>query len=485
MPPRLVRRRPLMERITSALNPWDFFLWLSEEIETRELGSKSLGTQLGLALNFVFIIARANGAYSTSSGDDIFGESNSDSPGWLSYFAWSVSWELAAFSIWNFFYTFWRSRSYRFFEADVEQPVGTPSAQRVRVQASPATSSPLRIFSDLVGESESAESRAHPDRTQDVWELRLWDPLPASLQLVCLFSPLHVLIYMLALPLRPLDPQPSVTVFKCLVEQVAISVMLMAFESAFCRQKKDAALVQKEVMKEYDTKFVHPLLQPPVVRDVGTQCGEDEEGNEWEDIQTWTPKTLIRRRFQTRPNQNYAKHFDPEGGGYAPPSRSQSPPVFTPISNRPKQPELSQSVLKPRPSPLRQSMATSRTPRLSPEKPTMMNTGTSTGMNYGGNLGVYSHAESPLKKAASIGDIRGGANPFSPRNSRELAALEQRDQAERMIRRSSPVKENRRSGLASTLQFDGPADEEPESSPNPFSQMGRHRGRYERFPSRW
>lgn len=81
--PRLVRRRPLSERIKSALNPWDFFLWLSEEIETRDIGSKSLGTQLGVGLNFVFLLARANGAYSTSSYDDVFSDVNGS--GWLSY----------------------------------------------------------------------------------------------------------------------------------------------------------------------------------------------------------------------------------------------------------------------------------------------------------------------------------------------------------------------------------------------------------------
>lgn len=392
-------------------------------------------------------------------------------------------WDLVAFSIWNLFFTFWRSRAYRFFEADVEQPLNTPSAHRVRVQSSPASSSPLRILRDLAG--ESAESRAHPDRTRDVWELRMWDPVPASLQLVCLFSPLHVLIYMMALPLTPLDPQPSVTVFKCLFQQVAISGLLLAMKSAFNRQKKDAELVKGEVMKEYDNKYVHPRLNPPVVRDVGTQCGEDEDGNEWEDIQTGTPTTLLRRRFQTHPNQNYAKHFDPEGSGYAPPSGSPSPAVFTPVNNRPKQPELFQSAPMTRPSPLRQGMVASKTPRLSPEKPTMTNSGTSTSTHYGGSLGVYSHAESPLKKAASIADIRGGGNPFSPRNSRELAAREQKDQAERMIRRSSPVKERRPSGLASSMQLDGQVSEEPESSPNPFANMGRHRGRYERFPSRW
>lgn len=80
--PRIVRRRPLAERIAAAISPWDFFLWLSEEIETRDIGSKSLGTQLGLGMNFVFLIARANGGYSSDS-DDVFGDSTGS--GWFSY----------------------------------------------------------------------------------------------------------------------------------------------------------------------------------------------------------------------------------------------------------------------------------------------------------------------------------------------------------------------------------------------------------------
>lgn len=72
-----------MERITSALNPWDFFLWISEEIETRDIGSKSLGTQLGLSLNFVFLLSRANGVYSTGRADDVF--SDHEGGGWLAF----------------------------------------------------------------------------------------------------------------------------------------------------------------------------------------------------------------------------------------------------------------------------------------------------------------------------------------------------------------------------------------------------------------
>lgn len=82
--PRLVRRRSLWERITSMLNPMDFLLWLSEELETRDWDSKLVGTQLGMGMNLAFLVARANsGASSEWSDGDIFGdEANS---GLLSY----------------------------------------------------------------------------------------------------------------------------------------------------------------------------------------------------------------------------------------------------------------------------------------------------------------------------------------------------------------------------------------------------------------
>lgn len=81
--PRLVRRRPLWERITSNLNPMDFLLWLSEELETRDWDSKLVGTQLGLTMNLVFLLARANAGATSSSDNDLFGDETKI--GWFSY----------------------------------------------------------------------------------------------------------------------------------------------------------------------------------------------------------------------------------------------------------------------------------------------------------------------------------------------------------------------------------------------------------------
>lgn len=87
--PRLVRRRPLLERWKAYLNPLDFLLWLSEEIETRDWDNESFANSLGAALNLTFLLARANSGPSRSNSDDVFGDSNGFS--WFSWFVWSQS----------------------------------------------------------------------------------------------------------------------------------------------------------------------------------------------------------------------------------------------------------------------------------------------------------------------------------------------------------------------------------------------------------
>lgn len=87
MPP-LIRRRPLSERIKAYLNPLDFLLWLSEELDSSawEQWEKEWSIPLGIGLNVVFLIARANSR--TSNGrieDDVFGDVVE-----ASFFSWFV-----------------------------------------------------------------------------------------------------------------------------------------------------------------------------------------------------------------------------------------------------------------------------------------------------------------------------------------------------------------------------------------------------------
>lgn len=77
MAPRLVRRRPLAERIKAYLNPLDLLLWLSEQLDSGDWDQwqKEWATPFGILLNLVFLIARANTGYSSKGrADDVFGD---------------------------------------------------------------------------------------------------------------------------------------------------------------------------------------------------------------------------------------------------------------------------------------------------------------------------------------------------------------------------------------------------------------------------
>lgn len=87
--PRLIRRRPLADRIKAFLNPFDLLLWLSEELESSdwEEWQKDWSTTIGVALNVVYLIARANaGSRSRRRGDDVFGDDDS----YTGFMAWLV-----------------------------------------------------------------------------------------------------------------------------------------------------------------------------------------------------------------------------------------------------------------------------------------------------------------------------------------------------------------------------------------------------------
>ncbi|CEJ53896.1 hypothetical protein PMG11_00231 [Penicillium brasilianum] len=390
--PRLVRRQPLSERIQSYLNPWDFLLWLSESIDGYDWDQleKEWGLTLGVTLNLIFLVARANSGSSGSEAiDDVFGDD--DGLPWLSWFAWVVVHTLILISGANAFCTFYRKRYYRLFESPIDRAPATSSATRVRVDSSPMIASPLRYLANAMS-SESAESRAHPDAHRDVWEVAMWDPLPICIRLFCLFSPGHVLVYYLFLPTQLSDPRPSVTIVTAIFLTVLLSVQMSFVSSYYKQQAKDSMLVHREVMKEYDTKFVHPRTQP-LMRDVGTQFSEGTDltpaSEGLNKVETYTPTFIINRGFKTSPNPNYVSHVDPEG--FSPRHPVDSTPTSRSIFQT--QPSLHTPVVSRDGSPLVRTVNTSmRQPQFRPSSNTA---------GDGGSLGVYSHANSPLRKSAS------------------------------------------------------------------------------------
>jgi len=86
---RLVRRAPLTERIKAYLNPYDFLLWASEELNDWEDLDKKWSVPIGVLLNVVFMMARANSGGNQSRGDDVFADYyERRGSGWLT---WLVS----------------------------------------------------------------------------------------------------------------------------------------------------------------------------------------------------------------------------------------------------------------------------------------------------------------------------------------------------------------------------------------------------------
>jgi len=301
----------------------------------------------------------------------------------------------------NAVYTFWRKKHYRLFESSVDTVPSTPSAHRVRVDSSPVASSPLRLLSSLLG-SDNAQSRAHPDPQRDVWEVAIWDPLPVSLRLFCYFSPGHVMVYCLFLPTTSTDPRPSTTVVTSIVLALLLSIQMSFLQSNYSQQSKDSSLISKEVLHEYDTKYVRPRTQP-LYRDVGTQFSEEasfqsSEEERYNTVDTYTPMFVINRGFKPNPNPNYAQYTDPDGvTSRLGPRSSGSTPSYSSsaqILRTPAGPQNSSSPIRPTTS-IRQPVF----------RPT-------TGTGDGGSLGIYSHAHSPLRKSASTNfDARAYTRP--------------------------------------------------------------------------
>lgn len=92
--PRIVRRRPFLERVQGFFDPWDLFLYVCEELndDAYEELLNNWATPIGIALNAVFIIARGSSKAGQANDvfvDDVFADfEGKNSSGW---FSWVVS----------------------------------------------------------------------------------------------------------------------------------------------------------------------------------------------------------------------------------------------------------------------------------------------------------------------------------------------------------------------------------------------------------
>jgi hypothetical protein len=330
---------------------------------------------------------------------------------------------MGGMSVLNTFYVFTSTRKYRLFERGLEELPKTPSARRVRVDDSPLAvgASPAKYLTEKLRFGASAEARAHPDPTRDVVELSIWNPPALCLRLFTLFSPAHLIVYWSFLPTSPLDSRPSVTILRTLLLAALITAQSFAFESFFTQQVQDKLILSKEVLNEYDTKYVHPSINRPA-RDVAIQTPPRKDRQHKEmgtdpipqtsEVEVSREYTIINRGFRTNPNPAYASHFDRDnhlglqdsarsrgantpafhtpsayGNGYA--SGYTSTGTGTTYAQDMSSPVRASETMQP-PSGFA-SMPASRPPGRKGD---------------GGSFGVHTSAHSPLKKAASHSSMR-------------------------------------------------------------------------------
>ena len=204
-----------------------------------------------------------------------------------------------------------------------------------------------------------------------------------------MFSPGHVSVYWLFLPIAPLDPRPSVTVVTTICLAALLTTQLTLLSAFFSQQSKDSALIYKQVQNEYDTKYVHPTLNKRV-RDAGTQVASDNLPD-LKEVETYTPVTFVSRGFRPNPNPNYAPLYDPDGFLLAQKresSRESSDGSNTPVFKTP-------NVLRTSNTPLRTS--TTSTMRQPQFRTSAVQAGD------GGSFGIHSHAQSPLRRSTASG----------------------------------------------------------------------------------
>lgn len=146
-------------------------------------------------------------------------------------------------------------------------------------------------------------SPSHPDAATDVWELAIWDPTPLSQRLFALFSPAHVAVYFLSFPLvtttygyhNPAPTTPGSFLGTVIAIQVLMSVQMLYVQHAFGQQQKDIGIRNRQVLHEYDTKYVHPRLNS-IRRDVSVQC--DASTSSTDRVEVFTPQ-FNRLGFRT------------------------------------------------------------------------------------------------------------------------------------------------------------------------------------------
>ncbi|KTW28055.1 hypothetical protein T552_01917 [Pneumocystis carinii B80] len=162
--------------------------------------------------------------------------------------------------IWSVFCTilcFGTSRQYCLFAREEEHPPPSTSARR-RVLNKEGVSGTLRSLIDRFRLVNSKEEKKGSNISEEVWELRVWNPSTLLIRFFCFFNPINLIL----LWTNPLSP-------KNILLATGISIQLYLFHRIYANYVIDKSIIHSEVFHEYSKKFVEPRLFP-YKRDVAT-----------------------------------------------------------------------------------------------------------------------------------------------------------------------------------------------------------------------
>ncbi|KAI0306568.1 hypothetical protein B0F90DRAFT_1808237 [Multifurca ochricompacta] len=155
-------------------------------------------------------------------------------------------------------------------------PVASPHARFVSTSTDPPSlATRLRIHSwntflafwrFLLGISPSSSSGSSAFGGPRVQELEVWTPSEGELMLFCVYSPIHVFLWML---------WNAGNWIMMAAIMLGVSFQVRVLTTTYEALLKDRAIIAAEVLHEYDAKFVSPRIYP-VRRDACVMTNEAE-----------------------------------------------------------------------------------------------------------------------------------------------------------------------------------------------------------------
>ncbi|KAI9509388.1 hypothetical protein F5148DRAFT_768930 [Russula earlei] len=271
---RAVRRKSLYERITAL--PSRIAFEISIFPNNVPLPSpKTSACLIGGALHFIHFCIRISQIRSIPDSDvgweDMYREDNN-----VAWFDWTVPMTcllIVAASL-NTLFLFTDTKLYHLFLKP--DPVASPNARFVLAPTDPpALASRLRshawrmflaFWRFLLGIAPSSSQGNSAYGGRRVQELEVWTPSEGELMLFCIYSPIHVFLWML---------WNAGNWIMMAAVMVGVSFQIRVLTTTYEALLKDRTIIAAEVLHEYDEKYVSPRLHP-VRRDACVMTNEAE-----------------------------------------------------------------------------------------------------------------------------------------------------------------------------------------------------------------